>query len=351
MSLFSTQNIRIAGISACVPRKEVSNYDFELISQKERELLVKSVGIEKRRVAEKGVCTSDLCQKSAEKLLNELGWRKDEVSILIFVTQTPDYITPATSNILQDKLGLPGSCIALDINLGCSGYVYGIAVASSLLATLGKGKALVLAGDISTATISEKDKSATPIFSDAGSATALEFESHAPEMYFNLQGNGSGYKAIIIPDGGYRNPVSSKSLEYEQVSEGIIRRKTDLVLNGIDVFNFSVNEVPKNVEELLKFSGRERQGIDYFIFHQANLLINESIRKKLKLEPKQVPYSLRNFGNTSSATIPVTIVTQLKNEITGKPLKMVACGFGVGLSWGSVYAETNRLACPDLIEW
>jgi 3-oxoacyl-[acyl-carrier-protein] synthase-3 len=121
MSLFSIQSIRLAGISACVPKQVVSNYDFDLITPKERELLVKSVGIENRRVASKGTCTSDLCLKSAEALLSELGWQRDEISVLLFVTQTPDYITPATSNILQHKLSLPGSCIALDINLGCSG--------------------------------------------------------------------------------------------------------------------------------------------------------------------------------------------------------------------------------------
>lgn len=351
MSLFPVRNIRLAGISACVPRHVVSNYDFDLITRKERELLVKSVGIEKRRVAEPGTCTSDLCLKSAETLLNELGWKRDEITVLVFITQTPDYITPATSNILQDKLGLSRECIALDINLGCSGYVYGLAVAGSLLNTLGGGKALLLAGDISTATISKKDKSTTPIFSDAGSATALEFSTGCPEMFFNLQGDGKGFHAIIIPDGGYRNPVSPRSMEYEQIGEGIARNKTHLILNGIDVFNFSVNEVPKNVEGLLKFFGKEKSGINYFIFHQANLLINESIRKKLKLQPEQVPYSLADFGNTSSATIPVTILTRLKDEISNKPLKMIFSGFGVGLSWCSAYVETRKIACPPLIEF
>jgi len=351
MSLFSVRNIRISGISSCVPRQVVSNYDFELISPKERELLVRSVGIEKRRVATAGTCTSDLCQKSAEVLLDELGWNPDEISVLLFITQTPDYTTPATSNILQDKLRLPGGCIALDINLGCSGYVYGIAVAASLLTTLGRGKALVLAGDISTATISGKDKSTTPIFSDAGSATALVHATGSSEMFFNLQGDGKGYQAIIIPDGGYRNPITAQSLKEEKISDGIIRNRTHLILNGLDVFNFSVNEVPKNVNELLAFSGKEKTGIDYFIFHQANLLINESIRRKLKLEPGQVPYSLRDYGNTSSATIPVTIVTQLKNMMESKVLKMVMCGFGVGLSWSSMYVETEKVVCPALIEF
>jgi 3-oxoacyl-[acyl-carrier-protein] synthase-3 len=169
-------------------------------------------------------------------------------------------------------------------------------------------------------------------------------------MYFNLQSDGKGYGAIIIPDGGYRNPVSVDSLKEEEVGEGIIRNKTHLILSGIDVFNFSVNEVPKNVEDLLAFSNRDRTMIDYFVFHQANRIINEAIRKKLKLEPGQVPYSLQQYGNTSSATIPVTIITQLKQQVEAQPLKMVFSGFGVGLSWSSLFTETDKFVCPALIE-
>ncbi len=350
MSLFSVQNIKLSGISACVPKNEVSNLNIELLSPKERELLVKSVGIEKRRVAERGVCTSDLCLESAKALLKKLGWTPDEISVLIFITQTPDYITPATSSIIQDKLALPKGCISLDINLGCSGYVYGLAVASSLLNTLGRGKALLLTGDISTATISERDKSTVPIFSDAGSATAIEFSSDAAPMYFNLEGDGSGFETIIIPGGGYRNPVIPSSLEYKERGEGIIRNETHLILNGIDVFNFSVREVPENVAKLLEFARMEKERVNHFIFHQANMIINESIRKKLRLTKEQVPYSLRDFGNTSSATIPVTIITQLRAQIEAKPLDLVCCGFGVGLSWGSTLIHTNRVICPELIQ-
>jgi 3-oxoacyl-[acyl-carrier-protein] synthase-3 len=165
-----------------------------------------------------------------------------------------------------------------------------------------------------------------------------------------MQGSGKGYKAIIIPDGGYRHPVTNESFIEEKTGEGIIRNRTHLILNGIDVFNFSVNEVPKNTEELLRFAGKEKSAIDYFIFHQANLLINEAIRKKLKLSAEQVPYSLRDFGNTSSATIPVTLVTRLREKISAQPLKMVFSGFGVGLSWSSACIETSPLVCPPLVE-
>lgn len=350
MSKFSIPNIRLAGVAACVPKNQVSNKDFDLISEKERELLIKTTGIEKRRIAPKGVCTSDLCITAANKLMEELGWAKEEIDVLIFVTQTPDYITPATSNIIQDKMGLPVGCLALDINLGCSGYVYGMSVVASLLNNLSKGKGLLLVGDISSACISGKDKSTTPIFSDAGSASAFEKLDGAAPIYFNLEGNGKGYDAIIIPEGGYRNPFSQSSLDYHELTHGISRNGTHLILKGIDIYNFSVNEVPPNVNKLLEFADIDKDEIDYFVFHQANKLINESIKRKLMLSDQQVPYSLGQLGNTSSATIPVTIVTEIREDVMQGPLKLVFSGFGVGLSWSAAYLQTDGIVCPALIE-
>lgn len=350
MSLFSLKNIRLAGVSACVPKQQVSNFTFDLISEKERYLLVKTTGIEKRRVAKSGTCTSDLCIESAKVLIDALNWKKEGIEVLIFITQTPDYITPATSSIIQDKLGLSRNCIVLDINLGCSAYVYGISLVGSLLNSTKGKRGLLLVGDVSTACISDRDKSATPLFSDAGSATALELQDNVAPMCFNLQGDGSGYDSIIIPEGGYRHPFNHESLKYEDQGEGIIRNKTHLILKGIDIYNFSVREVPPNVEKLIRFAGVSKEEVDYYVFHQANKLINEAIRKKLNLQLEQVPYSLKNFGNTSSATIPVTMITELSQQLEVEPLSMVFAGFGVGLSWSSMYLKTEHVVCPPLIE-
>jgi len=350
MALFSIPDIRLAGVCASVPKNKVSNKDFSLISEKERELLIKTTGIEYRRIADLGTTTSDLCIPCAEQLLEQLGWEKEEVNVLVFVTQTPDYITPATSNVIQHRMGLSRDCIALDINLGCSGYVYGLSIISSLLGTLGSGKGLLLVGDVSSACISEKDKSTAPIFSDAGSATALEWKAGAKKMHFNHQGDGKGYEAIIIPSGGYRNPVTAKSLELRNISEGIDRNDMHLILNGIDVYNFSVQEVPANIKGLLNYANMASEDIDYFVFHQANKLINESIRKKLNLTSQQVPYSLMEFGNTSSATIPVTMVSKIQDELQNAKNELIISGFGVGLSWSSAYLPTENIVCPDLLE-
>lgn len=350
MAIFSVSGAQIAGMSVTVPSKTVSNRDFDLITEKERELLIKTTGIEYRRVADAGVITSDLCQIAAEKLIAQLGWEPSSISALIFVTQTPDYITPATAILLQEKLGLSKQCLAFDINLGCSGYVYGLSTMASLIANIPGGRGLLLVGDVSTACISPRDKSTTPIFSDAGSATAIEQKAGAPAMTFNLGSDGKGYEAIIIPDGGYRHPVSADSLVYQHVAAGIDRNATHLIMNGIDVFNFAVHEASTSVNQLLEYLGIERSAVGHYVFHQANLLINESIRKKLQLTPEQVPYSLKHFGNTSSATIPTTIVTQLAQAANSSPMQMVLCGFGVGLSWGSVHLHTEPFLCLPLIE-
>lgn len=351
MAIFSIPDIRIAGIAATVPKTEVSNRDYELLSEKEQETFIKTVGVEKRRVAEAGMATSDLCFVAAQKLLNGLKWQAEDVDLLIFVSQSRDYIIPATAGILQDRLGLPQTCVAFDISLGCSGYVYGLSVMGRMMSGGAIKKGLFLVGDVSTQTTSYRDKSTYPLFGDAGTATAVEFDPHAAQMSFNLQTDGSGYDAIIIPDGGIRNLASKEtSFAYEVISEGIVRTKYDIALDGMKVFNFSLREVAPNIRALCEHAGLTLEDIEYFVMHQANRIMNESIRKKLKIAPEKYPYSLRYFGNTSSASIPLTIVSELSDEVKNNELRLLMSGFGVGLSWGSVILNTDRIFCPEVIE-
>jgi 3-oxoacyl-[acyl-carrier-protein] synthase-3 len=212
-------------------------------------------------------------------------------------------------------------------------------------------KGLFLVGDVSTQNTSYKDKSTYPLFGDAGTATALEYVSGASDMAFNLQTDGAGYESIIIPDGGIRNFASKDtSFEYEDIAEGISRNKFHIALNGVEVFNFSLREVAPNIRALLEYAGLELDGIDYFVTHQANKLMNESIRKKLKIDPEKYPYSIKDYGNTSSASIPLTIVTAMQDEVTSRDLNLLLSGFGVGLSWGSVVLKTDKIFCPGVIE-
>jgi 3-oxoacyl-[acyl-carrier-protein] synthase-3 len=350
MPCFAIPNVEIKGIAAAVPQQSESNWDYDRLTKSEQKLLVKTTGVETRRIAPKGMATSDLCYEAAARLMKELNWEKEDVQVLIFLSQSRDYYLPATAIILQDRLGLSKHCMAFDIGLGCSGFVYGLSVIGSIMSTAGLKRGLLLMGDISSATCAYEDKSTYPLFGDAGTATALEFTPDAKAMHFNLNSDGSGYQAIMIPDGGIRNLVSEASFEKKQIDEGIERCNLNLALNGLDVFNFSIREVPPAVNALLDRTAKRVEDFDYFLMHQANLLMNETIRKKLKWTKEQVPYSIRDYGNTSSASIPLTMVSQLSKEALSKPMSCCLAGFGVGLSWGIATVETSGLVCPEIIE-
>jgi 3-oxoacyl-[acyl-carrier-protein] synthase III len=350
MAIFEIPDIRIAGISACVPKKTLSNHDYDWITEKERDQLIQMIGVETRHVAIPGQTTSDLCFQAAEQLLASLGWQRDEINLLVFVSQSRDYIIPSTSTILQDRLRLPKTCIAFDVNLGCSGYVYGLSVISSMMKSTGLGKALLLVGDLSNVTSCYRDKSTFPLFGDAGTATCLEFKPGYPPMQFNLQTDGSGYAAIMIEDGGVRNIPGEESFVIKQYGEGIYHSRMQISLDGIEVFNFSLREVVPNIKSTLKHFNRQLDEFDFLLFHQANRLINETIRKMLKVDPARVPYSLRDFGNTSCSTIPLTMVSQIRDRLQEKPQKLLFSAFGIGLSWGTVLLETDGIVVPQLTE-
>ncbi|MDD3875783.1 MAG: ketoacyl-ACP synthase III [Bacteroidales bacterium] len=350
MALFSIHNIKISGIAVGVPKLKINNFTNPLLQETERALFIKTTGVESvRRVENK--CLSDLMVPTAQKLLSELKWQAADVHLLICVTQTPDYPIPPTGIILQDKLKMDKKTLAFDINLGCSGYVYGLSVAASMMKSTGIKKSLLCVGDISSSCISKTDKSTTPLFSDAVSVTALEYRDDLNfPMTFNLQSDGSGFDAIIINNGGSKNYIDEKSLQEIDRGGGVIRKDIHMTLDGIKVFNFALREVATNIQGLLDFLKKTSDDYNYFIFHQANLLMNESIRKKLKLPEEKVPYSIKDFGNTSSASIPVTIVSSLKTHLENKSNPLILSGFGVGLSWGSVSLLLDNIVCPDIIE-
>ncbi|MGL4599089.1 MAG: 3-oxoacyl-ACP synthase III family protein [Bacteroidia bacterium] len=347
MAQFVVTGSRLCGVAAAVPTAKQHNSDYNQITEQERNMLIKTTGIATRHIAPAGMATSDLCFHAAEKLIAELHWNKDEIDLLIFVSQSPDYFLPATSIVLQARLGLPKTTAAFDMSLGCSGYIYGLSTLTSMMASGGFRKALLLAGDISTAGITPNDKSTWPLFGDAGTASAFCYDPNA-KTYINLQSDGTGFEAIIIPDGGLRNPISENTFVEEETDKGIVRHRRNLWLNGLDVFNFSIREAPPSITSVLNQAQRTQEETDFFIFHQANKLILETIRKKLKIPAEKVPYSLTQFGNTSSASIPLTMTT-LGEEASGHK-RWVLSGFGVGLSWGSALLETNQLLCLPILE-
>lgn len=350
MALFTTQSVSIKGIAAAVPKNKAYNADYKWISQKERESIIKNIGVECRRVADPGTTTADLCVVAAEQLLTELQWNRSEIELLIFVSQSRDYLVPTTACIVQHRLSLPHSCIAFDIGLGCSGYVYGLSVATQMMQSGSIKRALLMVGDISTLTTSYRDKSTYPLFGDVGTVTALEWNPGAGKMEFNLQTDGAGYKALMIQDGGARNRLSRKSFDIKQYSKGIHRSRLHLELDGIEVFNFSLREVVPNINTLLKATGRSLAEVDFLVFHQANRLINETLRKMLRFDKEKVPYSLKDYGNTSGASIPLTMVASIREQLIAGKVNLLLSAFGVGLSWGSVLLQTDQITCPPVIE-
>lgn len=351
MAFLEFKNVRIAGIAAGVPKNVASNLhpsDQDNISHEySPEDYVKTTGVEERRVSTT-LTTSDLSYAAAEKLIADLGWNKEEIGALIFVSQTPDYILPATACILQDRLGLSKECFAEDVSLGCSGWVYGLSTALGLLGEDRVKKALILCGDAKKR-FRIDNQLRDPLFGSAGTATAVEYSEGAGNIQFHFGTDGNGFDAIVTPDMGSRNPVTLDSFKMEEY-EGKPSMRLMTRMKGMDVFSFGITTAPKSVKKLAGNYGFNYLDADYVIFHQANMKMNNMIAKKLKLAPEQVPSCMYHFGNTSSASIPLTIVGELKGKFENKPTKFICCGFGVGLSWGTVAFETNNIVVSDLVE-
>ena len=344
MSQCTLRNVRFAGMATCVPKRVFHNInDAPPQIRSERERLVRNIGIYTRRLCPEWQTFSDLAFEATEKLLADLKWNKSDIDALIIVGQSPDYLIPATAIILQDRLQLPQTTIAYDVNLGCSGYPFGLHLLGSMIASGAIKKNLLLVGDRAG---EEKD----PLFSDAGTATALEFDPNAPPMYFDLNSDGSGYKAIMLPVGGHREPVHISHLIPHRDEGGYWRSGMDLVLDGPAVLSFSTQRVPPAVDSLLAHVGMSKDEIDYFVFHQANRMINETIRKKLRLPEEKVPSTLHDLGNTSGASLPVTMTVRLSDTLAQGRHRVLLCGFGIGLSWGTAIVDIDSAVFPALIE-
>jgi 3-oxoacyl-[acyl-carrier-protein] synthase-3 len=343
MAFLEVRNVRIAGMSAGVPKRIVNNLEQFNDYSKEYDAaeFVEETGVLERRVD--NIPTSDLCVPAAIKLMQDIGWDKDEVEAILFVSQNADYILPATACIIQERLGLKKECYAMDISMGCSGWVYGLSTAASLMQNGTIRKALLMCGDGKRR--SEYDG---PLFGFAGTVTALAYDEGCGSMKFHLGTDGSSYDAIIIPDGGARNQVTPRSFELEEVNGKMIHRMATR-MKGMDVFAFGISIVPKSIRKLTERFQLDYQSCDYYVFHQANMKMNDLIMKKLNLPVEKVPSCMYHFGNTSSASIPLTIVTQLGGKCQGHK-SFLCCGFGVGLSWGTVAFDTNDLVLSELVE-
>lgn len=350
MAFLKIDNVKISGISAAVPKlvKEIRELPF--FGPGEGEKVVALTKIERSRITPPGMCCSDLCYEAADRLLENLGWDRNDVEALIYVSLSRDYVTPATSALLQDRLGLSKECYCVDIPLACSGYVYGLSNIASLMQTGNIRKALLLVGETTSQLQSPLDKALWPLHGDAGSATALEFCKEAEPMYFHLCTDGSRGEAIINVAGGTRHPVSPDDLVMKDAEDGSKRRAIDSVMDGMNVFGFSITEPPCSVKEMCDYFGLNLVNVDYLLLHQANKYMDDKIGKKLKVDAAKIPFSLYEYGNTSSTTVPMTIVAGVGPELSGKKVETVMLGFGSGLSWASAWITLDHTIVLPLIE-
>lgn len=348
--MFTVKGVKLTSIVGVAPAYTEDNLVNTIFNDlDDAEKYVKTVGVRYRRVTDESTCTADLFAPAFNKQIELLKWEKSEVGILIVITQTPEYVLPLQSIILQDRLGLEKTCLCIDVPLGCSGYIYGSFLISTLMQAHNIKKGILLTGDTLTKQASKRDRSTQPLFSDAATSTAFELDKTASDMFFDLGNDGSGFENIMIKDGGYRHRFSEESLKYVDKGEGVCLRGIDTIMIGMDVFSFAISTAPKTVNQLISQYNLDFDSLDYFVFHQANMFLNEMIRKRLKLPVDKVPYSLFDYGNSASATIPITILDKIQNEIQEKPLKMIFSGFGVGLSWGAMYVETNNVIVTPIM--
>jgi len=351
MAFLKFESVGIKGLAACVPANKVINRNYtEIFSADEAELIVEKTGIEERRFALPGTTASDLCFEAANNLLDELKVDRSEIDALLFVSQTADYRMPASAIILQDRLKLSKNTLAFDINIGCSGYVYGLSVAFMYAQQEHIRKVLLLVGETRSRVYSPKDRTTAFLFGDGGTATLIEKNKGLGVSNFLMGSDGSRQNLIKIDAGGYRNPSSFDTLK-EKITDvyGNIRSAEHGYMKGSDVFSFVLREIPGNIKTLLRRAEYDWEDLDKFFFHQANKFMNDYLVKKLGVKVEKAPQSLQKYGNTSSVSIPLNVVDHYGGQRIENEAWLFS-GFGVGMSWASAIIQARDIKVLPIIE-
>ena len=342
-------HVRIAGIVVAYGeetrrlRDEVALYGGDA-AQIDR--IARTVGLETRSVAKAGTTALDLGERAARRLLADLDVDPSSLDAVLFVTQTPDHSQPANANLLHGRLGLPKSALATDLNQGCSGFISGLHYAALLCAHAGAGRVLLCCGDTLSRLVNPRDRSVAPLFGDAVAAVLVERTGMSSPWHFSMGSDGSGSSAICVPAGGFRQPTTPAILASEAPdAEGNFRHPGNLAMSGAEVFNFSLREPPKAIAEAMAAAGWKAADVDALVCHQANRFIVQTLAKQAGFPTEKAPItSLAKHGNLSSASIPAALVGELGPRISAEPLRLVICGFGVGLSWGAVALTVGPIA-------
>ena len=352
MTFSEFRHARLAAVATVVPSHEVRLEDeiAHYGGDDAKLARVKRIaGFDRRRVGPQHVTASDLCVQAAERLLCETGTAPASIDALIFVTQTADYPIPATACIQQNSLGLGRHCAAFDLNLGCSGYVYGLWLAACMIESRARSRILLLAGDAGFGHLDPANRITAPVFGDAGSASLIEYCEKETPLSFSLGTDGSGYEAIIRPGGGARIPHLPADARGDANGGPYMAEIRDMNghpwrigtfgnvwMDGPAVFDFTMSTVPAHIGAHLEHAGISPQFLEYLVLHQANKQIVQSLGRLTGFTPEQVPWeTLARYGNQSSASIPGTICDQLGGTCAGRDVRLMLCGYGIGLSWAS----------------
>lgn len=353
MAYFKVPKIEIKGISACVPPTIEKTTDIPFYSAEEAIAVAETTGVIQKHITSAGVTASDLCLKAAEELLSQLEWSADSIDILCFVTQTQDYFNHPNGFVIHERLGLSQECVVLDLFHGCPGWVMGLSTITSIMSHAGFKRGILLDGDVVTMRGYKNSRESRPLFGDAGTATALVFNTDAQDILFDMGTNSQDGKALITKRGMAREPFDLDSFQthYELLQGLRTTEEVDDAMDGMSVFSFGISKPPKSIKRLIENFNLNKDEIDKFVLHQANKLMLDRIIKKLKINSEKAPIGLTYFGNTTSASIPLAIVTECRDEYSTKHLKTICCGFGTGLSWASAYFETDKIVCPPVITY
>ena len=332
MLISEFKNIAISGISVAVPPDQVpiesyiETFGLEMVSG-----FIDMAGVKAVHRARPEQTASDLGFEAAKELITSKNIEVNKIGSLIFVTQKPDQRVPSTAFLLHKRLGLSKECSCFDLNLACSGYIYGLQLIMSMLNFSSSPLALLITGDTSARTISPYDRSMIMLFGDSGTATLLERTNDENSSYISVRTDGQRYKAIITPSGAYRNMDTPR--ERSRWGDGIIRSDYDTHMKGMDVFGFSITDVPKLMREFMDYLNTTSETYDCFALHQANLYIIKQICRKLKIPLERIPISIDRFGNNSSNSVPLVLADHYGNK-QDDVIRTMMCGFGAGLSWG-----------------
>lgn len=343
-------NIKISGVAAALPTKKIVNETYgEVFGENTVEKVIKTTGIKERYCAHEKQTASDLAFAAAEHLIKEKSIDPASINVLFFIGGQTDYIGPATSFVLQKRLGLSKDCIVFDMGLGCTAFVWGLYTISALL-NAGNGKrGLFVIGDTTAKMVSQHDTSCM-LFGDAGTAILVDkvdkTDGQTDHIEIGMKSDGNRFKTIIFPAGGFRMPSASR--EPSVWGDGILRSDYDLYMNGTDVFSFTMTDVPKLFKEFFEKYPTSWDDVDGLILHQANAFILRHLVKKVGTTMDKVPISLDRYGNSSGCTIPVTLCDAYGNR-KGEKLRLVLSGFGIGLSLGIVKACIDTDAILPII--